>query len=78
MGKFALSLHPEKTRLIEFRRFAARNRKERPDDYNGIHHTQPRLPHEQLPPGAVAVDRDPAARADARPNEPRRGEGAYK
>jgi RNA-directed DNA polymerase len=29
LGKFALSLHPEKTRLIEFGRFAARNRKER-------------------------------------------------
>jgi group II intron reverse transcriptase/maturase len=27
MEKFALSLHPEKTRLIEFGRFAARNRK---------------------------------------------------
>ena len=26
LGKFALSLHPEKTRLIEFGRFAAENR----------------------------------------------------
>ena len=29
LGKFALSLHPEKTRLIEFGRFAAENRKRR-------------------------------------------------
>ena len=29
LGKFALSLHPEKTRLIEFGRFAAENRKQR-------------------------------------------------
>lgn len=29
MGKFALSLHPEKTRLIEFGRYAANNRKGR-------------------------------------------------
>jgi group II intron reverse transcriptase/maturase len=28
-GEFALSLHPEKTRLIEFGRFAAQNRKQR-------------------------------------------------
>ncbi len=38
LGKFALSLHPEKTRLIEFGRFAARNRKERglgkPETFN--------------------------------------------
>ena len=27
LGKFALSLHPEKTRLIEFGRFAAERRK---------------------------------------------------
>jgi hypothetical protein len=29
LGKFALSLHPEKTRLIEFGRFAAERRKRR-------------------------------------------------
>ena len=29
LGEFALSLHPEKTRLIEFGRFAAQNRKRR-------------------------------------------------
>ena len=29
LGKFALSIHPEKTRLIEFGRFAARNRERR-------------------------------------------------
>lgn len=29
MGKFGLSLHPDKTRLIEFGRFAAANRKQR-------------------------------------------------
>jgi hypothetical protein len=29
MGKFGLSLHPEKSRLIEFGRFAAANRKQR-------------------------------------------------
>jgi RNA-directed DNA polymerase len=29
LGEFALSLHPEKTRLIEFGRFAAKNRKAR-------------------------------------------------
>jgi hypothetical protein len=29
MGKFALALHPEKTRLIEFGRHAAANRKAR-------------------------------------------------
>ena len=29
LGKFALSLHPEKTRLIEFGRFAAKNRERR-------------------------------------------------
>jgi hypothetical protein len=29
LGKFALSLHPEKTRLIEFGRFAAENRRRR-------------------------------------------------
>jgi hypothetical protein len=29
LGKFALSLHSEKTRLIEFGRYAARNRKRR-------------------------------------------------
>jgi RNA-directed DNA polymerase len=38
LGKFALSLHPEKTRLIEFGRFAARNRKEcglgKPETFN--------------------------------------------
>ena len=28
-AKFGLELHPEKTRLIEFGRFAAKNRKER-------------------------------------------------
>jgi RNA-directed DNA polymerase len=31
LGEFALSLHPEKTRLIEFGRFAAENRKRRGD-----------------------------------------------
>jgi group II intron reverse transcriptase/maturase len=38
LGKFALSLHPEKTRLIEFRRFAAERRKRRglgkPETFN--------------------------------------------
>jgi len=38
LGKFALSLHPEKTRLIEFGRFAAKNRKARglgkPETFN--------------------------------------------
>jgi hypothetical protein len=38
LGTFALSLHPEKTRLIEFGRFATRNRKERglgkPETFN--------------------------------------------
>jgi RNA-directed DNA polymerase len=38
LGKFALSLHPEKTRLIEFGRFAAERRKRRglgkPDTFN--------------------------------------------
>jgi RNA-directed DNA polymerase len=38
MGKFALALHPEKTRLIEFGRFAAENRKRRglgkPETFN--------------------------------------------
>jgi group II intron reverse transcriptase/maturase len=38
LGKFALSLHPEKTRLIEFGRFAAENRKRRglgkPETFN--------------------------------------------
>jgi hypothetical protein len=38
LGKFALSLHPEKTRLIEFGRFAAQRRKRRglgkPDTFN--------------------------------------------
>ena len=29
LGEFALSLHPEKTRLIEFGRFAAERRKQR-------------------------------------------------
>ena len=29
LAKFGLELHPEKTRLIEFGRFAARNRKQR-------------------------------------------------
>jgi hypothetical protein len=29
MAKFGLELHPDKTRLIEFGRFAARNRKQR-------------------------------------------------
>jgi hypothetical protein len=29
MGEFALSLHPEKTRLVEFGRFAAQNRESR-------------------------------------------------
>jgi hypothetical protein len=29
MGKFALSLHPEKTRLIEFGRYAAERRARR-------------------------------------------------
>jgi RNA-directed DNA polymerase len=44
MGKFGLSLHPEKTRLIEFGRFAAANRKQRgqgkPDtfDFLGFTH----------------------------------------
>jgi group II intron reverse transcriptase/maturase len=38
MAQFALTLHPEKTRLIEFGRFAAENRKRRglgkPDNFN--------------------------------------------
>ena len=38
LGRFALSLHPEKTRLIEFGRFAAERRKRRglgkPDTFN--------------------------------------------
>jgi RNA-directed DNA polymerase len=38
LGKYALSLHPEKTRLIEFGRFAAENRKRRglgkPETFN--------------------------------------------
>ena len=38
LREFALSLHPEKTRLIEFGRFAARDRKERglgkPETFN--------------------------------------------
>ena len=38
LGKFALSLHPEKTRLIEFGRYAAENRKRRglgkPETFN--------------------------------------------
>jgi RNA-directed DNA polymerase len=38
LGKFALSLHPEKTRLIEFGRFAVENRKRRglgkPETFN--------------------------------------------
>jgi RNA-directed DNA polymerase len=38
LGEFALSLHPEKTRLIEFGRFAAENRKRRgqgtPETFN--------------------------------------------
>jgi group II intron reverse transcriptase/maturase len=38
LGKFALSLHPEKTRLIEFGRFAAENRRRRglggPETFN--------------------------------------------
>ncbi len=29
MGRFKLELHPEKTRLMEFGRFAAENRKKR-------------------------------------------------
>ena len=29
LAKFGLELHPDKTRLIEFGRFAARNRKQR-------------------------------------------------
>ena len=38
LGKFALSLHPEKTRLIEFGRFAAKNRERqglgKPETFN--------------------------------------------
>src|SRR5207248_7065573 len=38
LGSFALSLHPEKTRLIEFGRFAAERRKraglDKPDTFN--------------------------------------------
>jgi hypothetical protein len=38
LGKFTLSLHPEKTRLIEFGRFAAERRKRRglgkPETFN--------------------------------------------
>src|SRR6185436_6966874 len=38
LGKFALSLHPEKTRLIEFGRFAAERRKRagrgKPETFN--------------------------------------------
>jgi hypothetical protein len=38
LGEFALSLHPEKTRLIEFGRFAAERRKRRglgkPETFN--------------------------------------------
>ena len=38
LGKFALSLHPEKTRLIEFGRFAAERRQRRglgkPETFN--------------------------------------------
>jgi RNA-directed DNA polymerase len=40
LGEFALSLHPEKTRLIEFGRFAAERRKRRglgkPDTFNFV------------------------------------------
>jgi len=38
LGKFALSLHPEKTRIIEFGRFAAERRERRglgrPETFN--------------------------------------------
>jgi len=40
LGKFALTLHPEKTRLIEFGRFAAERRKRRglgkPETFNFV------------------------------------------
>jgi hypothetical protein len=50
LGKFALTLHPEKTRLIEFGRFAAERRERRglgkPETFNflGFHRT-PRVHH---------------------------------
>jgi hypothetical protein len=43
-SKFALQLHPEKTRLIEFGRFAAENRRNRgegkPETFNFLGFTQ--------------------------------------
>ncbi len=47
MKKFHLELHPEKTRLVEFGRFAAQNRKARgegkPETFNflGFTHAEP-------------------------------------
>ena len=45
LGRFALSLHPEKTRLIEFGRFAAERRQRRalgkPETFNFLGFTFP-------------------------------------
>ena len=58
LGKFALSLHPDKTRLIEFGRFAAANRERRglgkPETFDvpGLHLHLRQVATGQLPPPA--------------------------
>ena len=61
LQKFELELHPDKTRLIEFGRFAAINRKQRgegkPETFNflGFTHSAPgnRRPYRNLAPAWV-------------------------
>jgi group II intron reverse transcriptase/maturase len=55
LGEFALSLHPDKTRLIEFGRFAAANRERRgsgkPEtfDFSRLHLHLRKIPRRQVP-----------------------------
>jgi RNA-directed DNA polymerase len=55
LKKFSLSLHPDKTRLIEFGRFAVANRKRRglgkPETFNslGVYLHQRQVPARSLP-----------------------------
>jgi RNA-directed DNA polymerase len=90
LGEFALSLHPEKTRLIEFGRFAAERRKRRglgkPETFNFLGFTFTRQdPSGQIPSatenpagphaGEASEDQGDAASVRA-PPDPRTGEVA--
>ena len=66
LQEFALSLHPEKTRLIEFGRFAANNRKQRglgkPETFNFLGFT---FICGNIPPGQIPAQTEDPARPHA-------------